>query len=182
MSIINEIISNYEKICCYGEKFWKKTKEKYPTGLKCSRGCSACCELQSVNYLEGFVIAEYCKHHGEPARPPTLSPAGTACAFLSNDQCRIYHARPLICRTHGLLLKSRKFSERIVSSCLFNFTAVDHAAIDDDDALDTDIVTLNLAKLNAAFCLYHGNVKKAEKRIALRDLASGKIGRPWFAL
>jgi uncharacterized protein len=176
MSSFQEITRHYKKLCSYCENFWKRTADKYPAEISCSPGCAVCCELQSVNLLEAFAIAEYCgrgrKGLGISSVPPLT---GFACPFLSDNRCRIYPARPIICRTHGLLLKSRGFRDRIAPSCLFNFTTVDHAAVDDDYALDADIVTMNLAKLNAAFCLLLGDVKKTEERIALRDLASGKI-------
>jgi uncharacterized protein len=182
ISGLQEVINQYKIFCRYCDGFWEKIQDKFPEEIACSPGCSTCCELQSVNYLEGYVIADYCRHSRKPDRATALSASGHACPFLSDNRCRIYPARPIICRTHGLLLKSREFRERVVSSCSFNFTTVDYASIDDEYALGTDTVTMNLAKLNAAFCLLLGEVKKAEKRIALSDLASGKIGRSWFVL
>jgi Fe-S-cluster containining protein len=180
MSNFQKIIDRYKKLCNYCDGFWKQTKDKFQAELKCSSGCSTCCELQSVNFLEAYVIAEYgAGNSSTPIKPPL---PGNACPFLTDDRCRIYPARPLICRTHGLLLRSKEFTDRITVSCPFNFTTLDHAAINDADALDVDTITTGLAKLNAAFCLLLGDVKKAKERIMLSDLASGKINRLWFGI
>ena len=174
-----EIIDRYNKLRDYCDAFWKQVFGKFPTAFACGPGCSTCCELQSVNFLEAFVIAGYrTDNNVAPIRFPR--PEGTChcegtCPFLADGRCRIYPVRPLICRTHGLLLKSKDFKDRIAVSCPFNFASIDHA-----DALDVDTVTAGLAKLNAAFCLLLGDIKKASERIALGDLAHGKIGLSWF--
>ena len=178
MSSFQEIADSYKKLCNYCETFWNRVAGKFPAEFACAPGCSTCCELQSVNLLEAYVIAGHCG----PGIPSAPRLPDSGCPFLTNNLCRIYPARPIICRTHGLLLKSREFRDRTAPSCPFNFTTVDHAAIDDGYALDVDMVTMDLAKLNAAFCLLLGDIKKVSERITLRDLASGKIGRPWFGV
>jgi Fe-S-cluster containining protein len=188
MTTPNDILDKYKKTCAYCDAFWKRVFEKFSNQCACKSGCSACCELQSVNLLEAFVIADHCSRDRKGRGHKCLGVSSAsprpdnACPFLADNRCRIYPARPIICRTHGLPLKSREFTDRIAVSCPFNFTTLDHTAIDDGYALDTDAVTLDLAKLNAAFCLLLGDVKKANERIALRDLANGKIKRSWFAL
>jgi Fe-S-cluster containining protein len=178
MSTFQEITGRYKKLCNYCETFWKRVFEKFPAEFSCAPGCSTCCEMQSVNLLEAFVIADHCSL-GISSAPPRPD---SACPFLADNRCRIYTARPIICRTHGLLLKSKEFRDRIAVSCPFNFTTIDLATINDADALDVDTVTAGLAKLNAAFCMLLGDIKKVSERITLRDLASGKIGRSWFAV
>lgn len=71
--------------------------------LRCARGCSGCCQDGlTVFTLEAAVIAR---------RYPELLATGTAhatgaCAFLdAAGACRIYEARPYVCRTQGLPLR-----------------------------------------------------------------------------
>jgi len=186
MPDFQKITDHYNKLCRYCENFWKRTADTYPAEITCSPGCAACCELQSVNLLEAYVIAEHCGRSRKGLANKCLgisstSPLpGAGCPFLSDNRCRIYPVRPIICRTHGLLLKSREFRDRIAVSCPFNFTTIDHATIVSADTLDIDRITNNLARLNAAFCMLSGDAKKTIDRVALRDLASGKIGRSWF--
>jgi uncharacterized protein len=187
MASLNDILDRYNRLRAYCDAFWSGVFSKFPLEeCACSAGCSTCCELSSVNFLEAFTIATYCaetsftfsqKSTIEQERPARGGP----CPFLGNDRCRIYPARPVICRTHGLLLKSDEFSNRISASCPYNFTGVDYPRIDPALALDTDAITDNLARLNAAFCILKGDVARAHERVALRDLAGGTVGPAWFA-
>lgn len=71
--------------------------------LRCGRGCAACCvDDITVFELEADRIrAEY------PAVLANARPhARGACAFLSDDGlCRVYRARPYVCRTQGFPLR-----------------------------------------------------------------------------
>jgi Fe-S-cluster containining protein len=71
--------------------------------LRCARGCAACC-IDDLTVLE--VEAARIRSEYAPllrAGPP--HPVG-ACAFLDEaGACRIYAARPYVCRTQGLPLR-----------------------------------------------------------------------------
>lgn len=77
--------------------------ERHRARLRCGRGCSACC----VDGLTVFEVeaARIRAEHGELLRSGRPHPAG-ACAFLGDaGECRIYAARPYVCRTQGLPLR-----------------------------------------------------------------------------
>ena len=161
------------KLRDYCDGFWDRVLEKYPYAFACAPGCSTCCELPSVNYIEAFIIAGM---PGDKRKKHAAADKTGRCPFLDDDRCSIYASRPLICRTHGLLLKSEEYSYAMTVSCPFNFTDIDLNAIDPSLVLEIDRVSNNLARLNAAFCLLQcGSVKKAGERIPMGDLASGKI-------
>ncbi|MBQ9396796.1 MAG: YkgJ family cysteine cluster protein [Proteobacteria bacterium] len=70
--------------------------------LKCCPGCCDCCvDELSVNRSEEAVIRKlYPNIFEEPPHEPGK------CPFLNeNGLCRIYEARPFVCRTHGMPLK-----------------------------------------------------------------------------
>lgn len=78
--------------------------------LACRRGCASCCvDGLSVLPVEAAFIEA--SGLGPPSRPHREA---TMCAFLDDEgACSVYAARPVLCRTHGLALKS---SEAGVSS------------------------------------------------------------------
>lgn len=71
--------------------------------LRCARGCAGCCtDHLTVFEIEAARIRTDAPIWRSNARP---GPPG-ACAFLDPDgACRIYHARPYVCRTQGLPLR-----------------------------------------------------------------------------
>jgi Fe-S-cluster containining protein len=93
--------------------------------LVCARGCHSCCAPGlSVLPVEAERIARHHETHAVVA-----GPRGDRCVFLDGDgACQIYEARPLLCRTHGLALRTRQAPERglkiidDVSVCALNYT------------------------------------------------------------
>lgn len=71
--------------------------------LQCARGCADCC-IDGVTVFE--VEAERIRaEHAELLAEGAPHPEG-ACAFLDGERaCRIYSARPYVCRTQGLPLR-----------------------------------------------------------------------------
>lgn len=178
------IRAQYEKLAAFCSAFWNKVAEALPGQIACRKGCAICCELPSVNLLEARLIADYCAQHpvDSPARDPAKRPDGNqdgSCPFCDDNACRIYEVRPIICRTHGLLLRGESFREPITISCPYNFRDLDLAAIGTTLVLDIETVSDNLARLNAAFCLAQGDVKKASERVLLKQLAEGSVKAPF---
>lgn len=71
--------------------------------LQCRRGCASCCvDELTVFEVEADRIRE---SFGELLATGQPGPVG-ACAFLDGEgACRIYEARPYVCRTQGLPLR-----------------------------------------------------------------------------
>ena len=76
---------------------------QHSEALQCARGCADCC-IDGVTVFE--VEAERIRaEHGELLANGQPHAAG-ACAFLDEERaCRIYDARPYVCRTQGLPLR-----------------------------------------------------------------------------
>jgi hypothetical protein len=77
--------------------------ERHRGRLRCGRGCHACC----VDGLTVFEVeAERIRaEHADLLESGQPHPVG-ACAFLGEaGECRIYPARPYVCRTQGLPLR-----------------------------------------------------------------------------
>ncbi len=163
---LNSVLANYRKLCDYCDQFWMKVISAYPDDFTCRKGCGICCELQSVNQLEAHCIRAFLQ--SQPASNDKCS-GSDRCPFLSDENCTIYSARPLICRTHGLVLKSDEFTHPTVS-CPYNFNNTHPFDLPDELILDIDKITENLTRLNLAFCICTGKKTESDVRVKMADL------------
>ena len=98
--IADTVIAFYEKIDALSAHIEAQLAEK---GMKlaCKAGCCHCCRDDlTLTQAEASVIRKLFPNIGKE-KPH----ASGACAFLDDKGlCRIYAARPYVCRTHGLPL------------------------------------------------------------------------------
>ena len=149
--------------------------------VTCRAGCSSCCvDGLSVLPVEAFAIAAHTAVHGLTKSRG----AHDACVFLDGDgRCVVYAARPLLCRTHGLPLRTTAASPaasskpgsarglRIVddvSVCSLNFTGRPPNA---DEVLDADLLLKLLVTVDRRFRV-RAALGDDDSRVALRDLAA----------
>lgn len=132
--------------------------------LKCQKGCCACCrDHLTVTQGEAALIRE--KFPDVLLEKP--HPSG-ACAFLDETgACRIYSARPYICRTHGLPLRWTDEDENGDDCekrdiCEQN-DAIDPASLSREQCWTLGLPELQLAQINT---LTFGE----DKRISLRGM------------
>jgi Fe-S-cluster containining protein len=173
MSSIENVLDKYNELGTYCENFWQGVSKKFAKDIACHEGCGICCELQSVNLLEAYSItrslpADYI---------PPENVCDDKCAFLCNDVCTIYASRPLICRTHGLIIKSVEFTSDYSITCPYNFNECNNE-ICSEAILDIDRITENMMKLNYAFCMITDLLHLASERILLADIANRKFALP----
>jgi len=170
MSKTETIVQQYKKLSDWCSSFWNTVYDKYKGDIACNAGCGICCELQSVNLLEAYIIFK-------ALQSCTLNlntQCNEKCVFLVDEKCEIYNVRPLICRTHGLAIKSREFTTSYSITCPYNFNETDLEK-NSSIILDMDMITENSVKLNLAFCLIHGLDNFAEKRILMRDIVAASF-------
>lgn len=75
-------------------------EQKNQSRINCKKGCFSCCKddlevfgIEAKNIQDEF--ADLLQNETEAPKE--------GCAFLNSEgACRIYHARPFICRTHGV--------------------------------------------------------------------------------
>ena len=133
--------------------------------LECKRGCSACC-------VDDLTVFEVEAERIRRAFPDVLAtephPPG-ACAFLDAEgTCRVYAARPYVCRTQGLPLLF--FSEdedgdiaEERSICELNEAGPPLAELDQDAFWWIGPTEFELQQLQQA-------TDGTQRRVALRDL------------
>ena len=150
--------------------------------LRCQRGCASCC-------VDGLAVlpveAEAVARHLETTT--IVSNTSGGCVFLDDDgACQVYEARPLLCRTHGLALRTdsndsegERRGLRIVdqvSVCELNYQERAPAA---DEVLNAASLLALLVVVNQRFCTAAGlddpqespsGPAAAHERIPLRAL------------
>lgn len=150
--------------------FFDKTSQKHAEQMECKKGCSKCCKTDiSVFEIEGDRINEWFYAQDELKQKELLElwngPNQEGyCTFLYNDQCTVYEARPLICRTQGLPLFLS--TDNVLDYCPLNFTAGDPPKED----------WLNLERMNTLLSFAASSMKK-DARIRLKKLKAKLLGK-----
>ncbi len=83
------------------EALAQKKAEIHKDRMQCKRGCHACC-------IDGLTVfeAEAERIRAEFSGINLGKPSSSGCVFLGGEgECRIYEARPYVCRTQGLPLR-----------------------------------------------------------------------------
>ncbi|MFA6236327.1 MAG: YkgJ family cysteine cluster protein [Bacteriovorax sp.] len=143
--------------------FFDKVMEKYSSEMKCSEGCSKCCYTDiSVFKVEAQRISDWFNEQTFEQRAELMNLWQTknekgACAFLYNDRCSIYEARPVICRTQGAPLFLA--AENALDYCPLNFESGDPPKED----------WLNLERLNTMLSLA-AKMAGQDERVRLKKL------------
>ena len=146
--------------------------------MQCARGCSSCC-VDDLRVLP--VEAEAIARHVEEHPITRVAPVGR-CAFLDDDgACTVYDARPFLCRTHGLPLRTEADAEggrvglRVlrddVSVCSLNFTT---RAPVPREVLDAVRIQTLLVTVDRRFRVVAG-MDDDVTRIPLRALAASLV-------
>lgn len=166
---IDEVFEKYYELRDWCDAFFESTHRKHKSDIQCRPSCCSCCTLRSVTFLEAAVIEEYLIDNDVDYRPANEH----FCVFLNDGLCTIYPVRPIICRTHGMILYNPE-EGGLSRSCMLNFKDTDLNHFDKNHALNTLKITENLTRLNLLYCMLCQESGLEEGRINLTDLA-GKV-------
>ncbi len=105
--------------------FFTRVAARHGADMQCETGCSDCCHVRlTITEVEAAAIRTLVI--GWPAaQRAALAETGPAdhCAALdASGRCKIYEARPIVCRSHGAPIRMRKDSLPVIESCFRNFT------------------------------------------------------------
>lgn len=118
---ITSLLAPWRQICAKVDAFFGEVCSRHAEALQCRRGCDLCCKQElSVMLVEALAVVASLEELSAQVREPLAAAAAGGeepCVFLHDGACRIYDARPLVCRSHGLPIRQ----QGEVASCELNF-------------------------------------------------------------
>lgn len=121
--------------------FFARVEARHGDDMQCTTGCSDCCHVRlTITGVEAAAIREHVASWPQERRR-ALADHGPAdhCAALGSDgRCKIYGARPIVCRSHGAPIRMRRDSLPVVEACFRNFIRVEPEA---DCVLDQETLS-----------------------------------------
>ncbi len=134
--------------------------------IKCTKGCSQCCILDSVFPVEAVSMAVEVINRNIDVK---AAKENDRCIFLGNDLCMIYDVRPVICRTHGFPIIFEENGIQKADCCPLNFTDTDET-VSSKAFIDIDKINGILYSINALFIKELNLPFKPDERIPLTDI------------
>jgi uncharacterized protein len=118
-------VSRLGELTAKVDAFFARVQGRHGADMQCGSGCSDCCHVRlSITEVEAAAIRELVASWPADQRRALAEPGSPEhCAALDPaGRCRIYAARPLVCRSHGAPIRMRVDSLPVVQSCFRNFT------------------------------------------------------------
>lgn len=132
------------------DAFFARVIARHGDDMQCASGCSDCCHVRlTVTTVEAAAIRDHVSAWPTERRRDlaTAGPDDRCAALDAAGRCRIYDARPLVCRSHGVPVRLRRRSLPVVESCYRNFVRV---VPDPDCILDQTTLSAMLLAIDAA--------------------------------
>lgn len=159
----------YQKVV----EFEQNLSNEFKEGLECKKGCQQCCYVDlSVFDIEANNIKQHLEENKnqiveklnrvQPDREDFTGQMSKPCHFLRNEECVIYEARPLICRTQGLAIKVLSSKSEYLDICPLNKSALEK--VKNNEILNLETVNTLLIQLNR---ISGGS----DKRVYLKEIA-----------
>lgn len=132
------------------DAFFARVAERHGTDMQCTTGCSDCCNVRlTITGAEAMAIRAHVAGWSAERRRNLAATGPThRCAALDPaGRCKIYDARPLVCRSHGVPIRMGQGSLPVVQACYRNFT---RTTPDPDCILDQATLSATLYAVDAA--------------------------------
>ncbi len=172
------LFERYRALCEKVDAFAARVHARYGGELSCRPGCDGCCKVRlTITEIEAAAIAALLAALAPRERERIRARAQTApegrCAALDEQgRCAIYEARPLVCRSHGLAIRTRDpRGLPVVQACALNFVERGPAVVEPSFVLDQQTLSTVLFALDAALARLRS--RAASARV---DLASSLRG------
>ena len=158
-------IKKYKQLIARVDKTCRVVQEGYAGQIACRKGCAGnCCRIHlSVFPIEAVSLARALKKLPREMAQYIRNKAKTTdnfsrCPLLEDGACLMYASRLVICRTHGLPMRSEYRGHRSIGFCQKNFQNL--RPIPDEAVIDLNELNAELAAVNRTFVdRYRGRVQ-----------------------
>lgn len=112
--------------------FFARVVARHGDDMQCTTGCSDCCHVRlTITGVEAVAIRALVATwpNERRMRLAEVGPEDRCAALDTDGRCKIYEARPIVCRSHGAPIRMRdpKRSLPVIESCFRNFTRTEPA-------------------------------------------------------
>jgi hypothetical protein len=158
-------IKEYQYFIQRLDKACQAIQDTYAAEIACRRGCAGnCCRIHlSIFAVEAVALARALKKlpaemFGRIREKAINTTRYGPCPLLENGACLMYPLRLVICRTHGLPMRTEYRGRQSIGFCQKNFQH--RKTIPEDDVMDLEAINAELMSLNRAFAEeYHGPIE-----------------------
>lgn len=167
------MLARYRELTARIDGFFARVAARHGDQMRCGAGCDACCRQRlTVTGVEAAAIEAWAAERGDDERAALAAAAraapGDRCSALdAGGRCRIYAARPLVCRSHGVPVRMTPARGLpVIESCALNFVARGPAAADADCVLDQTLVSTMLGLIDQEHAAATGRPAGARRDLA----------------
>lgn len=165
------------------DAFFARVETRHGAQMECRSGCHDCC-LPGLSFtgVEARALREALAQLPGPLRARLKARASAAaldrCVLLDeHGRCCAYHARPMICRSHGVPVRVRdRRGLPLVDACVRNFHDPRAHDLPGEDVLDQESLSKILLAIDALDAQESGRLPG--ERVALTELVLGLPSEP----
>ncbi|MEI6702561.1 MAG: YkgJ family cysteine cluster protein [Deltaproteobacteria bacterium] len=155
---MSHLLDNYKQLVTRIDALCSAIESALGEQITCTEGCSSCCTAITIFPVEAAALRDALdalpKNKAESIRQhAALNASGERCPLLAHDHCLLYHARPIICRTHGLPITYTEEHQQKSDCCPLNMTETESVSgtnVVDLDKLNSLLVAVNSLYLSQA--------------------------------
>ncbi len=151
-----QALKDYRKWIAEVDRRCRRIVSRHKDQIACTKGCAGnCCRIHiSVYPIEAVSLALSLQKLPPELRRRIQHKARHTnsfgpCPLLEDGACRMYAARAVICRTHGLPMLTEYNGHRTVGFCEKNFRGL--SPIPEEDIIDLAQLNSTLAAINRRF-------------------------------
>ena len=155
--IVETMMSFYRQV----DEVWEGVERNLEASGKlrrCRKGCCGCC-------LDGLTVTQVEASVIRGKYPEVLEEAAGAqgrCAFLDEEGgCRVYEARPVKCRTHGIPMALRDEAGEWMFGCCEERTDIDVESLTEGEIFNPEVMDMKLGMMEK---MMYGTFNRIELR------------------